>query len=432
MEELEAIWNMRSCERSRSYTRNLAAVFQPCSYSEFNAHPDFDEAFQRWTQNDRHRGLDVARVWSFVLNLKDTLSRCAGSVAEIGVYQGQSSANTFSPPPAGFDPATASPLAFQAYGLPSMPDKRANPQAYTSWLNAVSIPNRINPVLEKTNIFHGPHRAAPKSAPLPEGAARQSAETPVQAVLASYDWSGFSIYDPSAPFKIEQVWGSYVVPVARNPFGQCPSHPQYDVWSSYWVGIDGLTNAVVFQNGVEADSYNDCAGRYQYYAPWLEWFPGPEYRVLNAPVQAGDYIVVVNWTTSTTTGCFFWANESQQSSGSVCTSAGAVGGSAVQGSSVEWITERPYTGEHARGFAYLTNYVTAPWWQSFAFNYAAGNPTVYYAGSAPTGTLYQIYAVDDNGGLISYPYLAGFPDAIFFYNYGSAYCYPGASCTARY
>jgi hypothetical protein len=59
MEELEAIWNMRSYERSRSYARNLAAVFQPCSYSEFNAHPDFDEAFQRWTQNDRHRGLDA-------------------------------------------------------------------------------------------------------------------------------------------------------------------------------------------------------------------------------------------------------------------------------------------------------------------------------------------------------------------------------------
>ena len=52
MEELEAIWNTRSYERNRSYTRNLAAVLQPCSYADFNAHPDFDEAFQRWTQND--------------------------------------------------------------------------------------------------------------------------------------------------------------------------------------------------------------------------------------------------------------------------------------------------------------------------------------------------------------------------------------------
>ena len=92
MEELEAIWNTRSYEMNRSFTRNLAAVLQPCSYAEFNAHPDFDEAFQRWTQNDRYRGLDFARLWSFVLNLKHALSRCSGSVAEIGVYQGQSSA----------------------------------------------------------------------------------------------------------------------------------------------------------------------------------------------------------------------------------------------------------------------------------------------------------------------------------------------------
>lgn len=92
MEELEAIWNTRSYETRRSYTRKLAAVLQPCSYADFDAHPDFDEAFRRWTQNDRYRGLDFVRLWTFVLNLKHALSRCSGSLAEIGVYQGQSSA----------------------------------------------------------------------------------------------------------------------------------------------------------------------------------------------------------------------------------------------------------------------------------------------------------------------------------------------------
>jgi hypothetical protein len=92
MKELDAIWNDRAFERSRSYTRRLAAILQPDSYADFQAHPDFDEAFQRWTQHDCYRGLDIARVWSMVLNVKHVLSRCAGSVAELGVYQGQSAA----------------------------------------------------------------------------------------------------------------------------------------------------------------------------------------------------------------------------------------------------------------------------------------------------------------------------------------------------
>jgi hypothetical protein len=337
---------------------------------------------------------------------------------------------TLPAPPAGFDPTTASPSALRAFGLPPAPPKE-NAKAYADWLNAVSIPNRVAPVLEQTNIFHGPARAAPRSAPPPEGAAQQSAATPVQAATAFYNWSGSDISNSSNPFTIEAVIGAYVVPVARNPFGQCPNHPQYDVWSSYWVGIDGRLDAVVFQNGVEADSYNDCAGSYAYYAPWIEWYPGPEYRVLNAPVEAGDYIFIENWTETTTTGCFFWANESQQWYGSICTSASAIGGSAVQGSSVEWITERPYTGEHATGFAYLTNYVTVPWWEAYAYNYTSSSPTVYYSAYAPAGTLELAYAVDDGGGLISYPYLTG-TDSIFFYDYGSSYCAPGASCVPRF
>jgi hypothetical protein len=340
---------------------------------------------------------------------------------------------TLPAPPAGFDPSTASPAALQAYGLPPMPDKQANPKAYAAWLNAVSIPNRITPVLEKTNVYHLPRRAAPAGAAPPIGAEQQSLESPIEStLLGSLNWSGYAVYNSSGPFTIEAVAGTYVVPVARNPFGQCPNHPQFDVWSSYWVGINGLDSTdALFQHGVEADSYNDCAGSYQYYAPWIEWIPGPEFRVLNAPVAAGDYFFIQNWTGSTTTGCFFWANNSQQWQGSICTSASALGGNAITGTSVEWITERPYTGEHASGLAYLTNYVTVPWWETYAYNYTAGSPTFNYPGSAPSGSVYQVYAVDDGGGLISYPYLTG-TDSIFFYDYGSAYCVPSASCVPRY
>jgi Macrocin-O-methyltransferase (TylF) len=92
MEELDRIWTSRLFERGRSYNRLLAATLQPCSHAEFNAHPDFDDVFDLWTQRDNFRGLDLSRLWSFVLNLKHTLKSCSGALAEIGVYQGQSSA----------------------------------------------------------------------------------------------------------------------------------------------------------------------------------------------------------------------------------------------------------------------------------------------------------------------------------------------------
>jgi Peptidase A4 family len=203
---------------------------------------------------------------------------------------------TLPAPPPNFDPEKASPDELQAYGLPPMPDKTGNPKAHSNWLNAVAMPNRIVPALEKTNLFHLPHHAAP--AAISKGEQQQKADDGSVArsntsVVGSYNWSGYAIYNATAPFGTEAVAGSYVVPVARNPFGECPNNPQSEVrYSSAWVGIDGFANDALIQNGIEADSYNDCAGAYQYYAPWIEWIPGPEYRVPNAPVAAGDYIFV--------------------------------------------------------------------------------------------------------------------------------------------
>lgn len=92
MRTLEDIWKERRYEREVSYTNNLGLMLQPSSFSDFQAHPDFVEAFQLWTQKDPFRGLDFSRVWSLVLNVKHVLSKHAGSLAELGVYQGQSSA----------------------------------------------------------------------------------------------------------------------------------------------------------------------------------------------------------------------------------------------------------------------------------------------------------------------------------------------------
>lgn len=92
MKELDEIWDSKTFLGKRSYNRNLVLTLQPCSYSDFQSHPEFDEAFDLWTQGDHFRGLDAARLWSLVLNVKHTLARTGGSVAELGVYKGESSA----------------------------------------------------------------------------------------------------------------------------------------------------------------------------------------------------------------------------------------------------------------------------------------------------------------------------------------------------
>ena len=92
MKALDEIWNSRQYERELSYTANIGLAFQPNSYSDFHAHPDFEEVFRLWTQRDAFRGLDLARIWSLLLNAKYVLSKHEGSLAELGVYQGQSSA----------------------------------------------------------------------------------------------------------------------------------------------------------------------------------------------------------------------------------------------------------------------------------------------------------------------------------------------------
>ncbi|MCI0723373.1 MAG: hypothetical protein L0338_31085, partial [Acidobacteria bacterium] len=89
---LERYWENRWWERELSYTKHLGLMLQPSSFTEFQAHPDFVQAFRLWTQKDPFRGLDFARVWSLALNVKHVLSKHAGSLAELGVYQGQSSA----------------------------------------------------------------------------------------------------------------------------------------------------------------------------------------------------------------------------------------------------------------------------------------------------------------------------------------------------
>ena len=84
MKALDILAQERAVDGEVSYSKTIALTFQPQSYSDFNRHPEFEEVFRRWTQNDKNRGLDFARIWGMALNCKQALQRGAGSIAELG------------------------------------------------------------------------------------------------------------------------------------------------------------------------------------------------------------------------------------------------------------------------------------------------------------------------------------------------------------
>jgi hypothetical protein len=92
MRELMKIWRRLPSHAARLRLERVTAMFQPESHIDFGAHPEFDEVFRLWSQNNLWGGLDKARLWSLILNIKRVLTKHSGAVAELGVYKGQSSA----------------------------------------------------------------------------------------------------------------------------------------------------------------------------------------------------------------------------------------------------------------------------------------------------------------------------------------------------
>ncbi len=74
------------------------------------------------------------------------------AIAPPGVVSGQPEGVTVvPPPPAGFDPTTASAEENARYNVPPAPDTRTSPQGYAAWAAAVTpTARRESPVLTKT------------------------------------------------------------------------------------------------------------------------------------------------------------------------------------------------------------------------------------------------------------------------------------------
>jgi hypothetical protein len=320
------------------------------------------------------------------------------------------------PPPAGFDPVSASSTARMQFAIPPAPDATVAPGAYNEWKKAVSgIRNRIAaPVLRQTNIANGPIKNKKLGGPLPPDYAASSNSNNIlngAAVVTSNNWSGPSFVNNSNPFALEAIVGEFVVPTAHVAFGSCTAA----VYSSQWPGIDGNGSPDVLQAGVEADAFCSGGTTTTFYSAWIEWFPFSETQVSSPVIHPGDLVYVQVWNGSSTVGYAYFFNFSTQISAQYQLTAPS--GTNLVGNSIEWIVERPGVGG---GLATLTNYIDVSWPYNVAWNYASPKPTFYYPYVVPaTGTLEFIQMLDNNGNGISY----GAPqNTVFYYfhDYGSA------------
>ena len=282
----------------------------------------------------------------------------------------------------------------------------------------MSIPQRRlqSPRLVQTRIFNGPARIQPSRGPKPAAGEFNATQTYAVAVTA-YNWSGYADYDNvSDPFAQSYIYAYWIVPVARHAFGH--GSPPGWVYSSQWVGIDGIGSPDVLQAGTEADAYLLGSIQGSYYAAWIEWYPFPSFQISNFAVAPGDEMFVEVWNSSPTVGNAYLRNMTTQQD--VSLTFNAPGGTTLVGDSAEWIVERPGIDS---GLAPLTNYISCPFDSCYAFGSADGGTydTVYYPGINMDGTTaYAISMVDDAGGVISIPSVIG-PADLRFRDPGSAF-----------
>jgi hypothetical protein len=288
------------------------------------------------------------------------------------------------------------------YAIHALPPEPLSARPHEAWRRAVTAAHEVAPQVKELPMTHGP-------------AIRKTRISNDASSFSALNWSGTSIVNGQTS-NIEAVTAMFVVPIARQAFGTCS--PEWD-WVSLWAGIDGSngsTNPIghndVLQAGVSAAATCTDAA----YSAWLEWYPNPAIGLSSPAINPGDLVFVEIWSTSPIQGWVVIYNYSTDISAEYGISAPT--GISLQGSSVEWIVERP--GLIPDGITTLTNYVATAWSAGEAWNYSATNPTVYPMGSIPSqGTLEQITMTDNNGQPISSAVIEG-PAFLWFQNYGSS------------
>jgi hypothetical protein len=245
------------------------------------------------------------------------------------------------PPPAGFDPLTASADELDMFGLPPQPNPDTHPDAYALWKKLLSPPLTILPAVFpvfKTVDYRITGYVVKK-----KFAFTDQQET-------SSNWSGaFITANGRGPFTM--VFGLWRVPKPKRPTGG----PDGDYRCSTWVGLDGLrghsrslpqlgtTQSVLVAGNTETKTIE---------AWWQWWIRGQHFPPVPFPAPFSvqeDNLVLCSLTMLTAIRVRFAIKNLTQAGGpfsSVDVDVPPVSGVlpselAVRGGNAEWIAERP-------------------------------------------------------------------------------------------
>ena len=302
----------------------------------------------------------------------------AGQAAPVSLATELPDVVSYAGPPAGFDAVHASDADLATYGFPPRPEP-ATSQVRKAWEQMISH--------ARVRVF--PHvRLAPRG----QGGPLRNRNITRNGASTSTNWSGYTLTSNVASYTLGSfnlAIAAFNVPIAQQAFGTCSGGWEY---SALWVGIDGVTNNSVLQAGTEADAY--CSGTYtqaDYYA-WVEWYPANAIEITNLAITAGDVVAVwVYPVYNTSHGVALITNETTNNYVSMGIAAPA--GTTLQGSSIEWIMERPANQDNT--LTTLMNYVVS-YMSSMYGQQIFGSP--FPAMSPPASTNLSNTTMTDNAG----------------------------------
>lgn len=246
-----------------------------------------------------------------------------------------STIRTFTLPPEGFDPLTASDAELAVYGFPARPENPFLRERFEDHYKRVKGRMRY---IEPAFTVHPSRRPR---VTLVEGAAGNAQDF----------WSGAVVYAPSGQ-SFKWVQSQWVVPNVSAKVGSTIGSTENAYVEVAWVG---LGNSSLLQAG--SGSQISPGGEPSFFM-WHEWTPPGWVTVNNFPLSGGDLVAVVICTPSgvgSTSATVYFSNLTQgvQTSYPLSFPEGSNDPSEFLGDQAEWIVERPVV---PGGLAVLPNF----------------------------------------------------------------------------
>jgi len=175
------------------------------------------------------------------------------------------------------------------HGYPLRPDPEQAPEAFTSWLKAVTHPSTF---VAPRSVAHPGIRHSPLEA------------ANISATLNLSDRSGFELRAPTSNSTLDAVIGTWFVPtISGYEFNN-------ETYSSLWVGLEGADpnsptlNMILWQAGTDQDAIDliiPYVGelRFASYYAWTDFLTtqnaSPSTTIANFTVNPGDEIITQVW-----------------------------------------------------------------------------------------------------------------------------------------